>query len=70
MSSTVQVYTKGIEIEPAANEISVTLTEVDASDFISEFTVDEICSAMDFADVADWVDKRRTDDDEDFSGAE
>lgn len=77
--SNVQVYAKSVLVESLSGakvfesntERSVILNDVDASDFISEFTVDEILSAMDFADVADWVNARREDEDDiDFSEAE
>lgn len=63
MSSTVQVYAKNVSIEPSNNQVYVTLEDVDASDFVSEFTVDEILSAMDFSDVYDWAIKMKGEDD-------
>ena len=74
----IQLYTKGITVEnisgsvlfESSSELSVTLKDVDASDFTSEFTVDEILSSMEFSDVADWVMKQTSDDNIDFSGAE
>jgi len=62
MTSTVQVYANNVSIEPNGNKIYVTLEDVDASDFVSEFTVDEILSAMDFSDVFDWAIKMKGED--------
>lgn len=62
MSSTVQVYAKNVSIEPSNNQVYVTLEDVDASDFVSEFTVDEILSAMDFSDVFDWAVRMKGED--------
>ena len=63
MSSTIQVYSKGIDVEPEDNgSILVTLDDVDASDFVSEFAMDEILSQYEFSDVHDWVVARLKDE--------
>lgn len=64
MSSTIQVYTKNINIEAQRDVMLVTLEDVDASDFVSEFTVDEVLSAMDFSDVFHWAIKMKGEDNE------
>ena len=74
----IQLYTKGITVESLSGDMlfestterSVTLKDVDASDFTSEFSVGEILSSMEFSDVADWVMKQTSYVDIDFSGAE
>lgn len=59
MSSTIQVYSTGIDVEPEDNgSILVTLEDVDAGDFVAEYTVDEILSAMDFSDIVKYVTDR------------
>ena len=77
MSSNIQLYSKGITVESIqgsvlfsrVSEVRATLNDVDASDFVSEFTVDEILNAMDFNDVAQYVRDNECTDDVDFSGA-
>jgi len=72
MSSTISVYGKGVTVENLSGDelydkdgdVQVTINDVDASDFVSEFTVDEILSAMDFSDVFDWAIKMNGEDDE------
>lgn len=52
MSSTIQIYSTGIDVEPEDNgSILVTLDDVDAGDFVSEFIASEILDAMDFSDI-------------------
>lgn len=59
MSSTVQIYTSNVEVEPDGKDaLLVTLEEVDASDFVSEFIASEILDAMDFSDIVKYVTDR------------
>jgi len=62
--SNVQIYSKGVVVDDISgdktvfksiNEVSVELKDVDAGDFTSEFTVDEILRTMEFSDVVNWV---------------
>lgn len=71
MSSTIQVYASRVEVEDDINGFKhVTLENVDANDFVHEFTADEVLDAMDFDVIADYVTKRLEEDYTDFSGAE
>ena len=75
MSSNVSVYTSSMMVEDlSGNELfetdkenQVTMNDVDAIDFVSEFMVSEVLDAMDFSDVVDYVTKRQGTDDEDWS---
>ena len=75
MSSNVSVYTSSMMVEDlSGNELfetdkenQVTMNDVDASDFVSEFMVSEVLDAMDFSDVVDYVAKRQGESDEDWS---
>lgn len=54
--SDITTYATSVDVEPADKDtIEVYLKGVDASDFVSEFTVDEILSEMEFADVYEWA---------------
>ena len=74
----IQLYRKGITVESVrgdvlfarTSEVSVMLNDVSASDFVNEFTAEEILEAMDFSRVYDWAMEMKGDDEyEDFSGA-
>ena len=77
MSSTVSLYAKGVTVEnlhgeelfDLTGEVQVTLNDVDASDFVSEFISSEILDAMEWVDIIKYVAERQLDD-ADFSGAE
>jgi len=63
--SSIQLYSTKIEVDTVDNKtLSVYLENVDASDFVNEFTVDEILSAMDFSDIFDWAMANKGEDDE------
>lgn len=63
MSSTVQVYTSGIDVEPDGKDaLLVTIDDVDASDFTSEFSMDEVLSTYELSEVHDWVVARLSDE--------
>ena len=63
MSSTIQVYTSGIDVEPDGKDgLLVTLDDVDANDFTSEFTLDEVLSTYELSEVHDWVVARLKDE--------
>ena len=67
----IKLYVKDIIVEKQKDgTFEVDLIDVDASDFVNEFTAEEILEAMDFSRVYDWAMAMKGDDEyEDFSGA-
>ena len=76
MSSTITIYTKGVNVEllngdiayETDGEVQVTL-EADANDFVSEFMTDEILNEIDFPDIERYYLINKGLDDEDWSAA-
>lgn len=68
-----QIYSNGAIVEDLAGEVlavtngevSVTLNDVDAGDFVNEFTIDEVLNQYEFSDVFDWCAKRMEENNED-----
>ena len=64
--ATIVVYSKGVTVEDlqgnelfeTGGNLSVTMNDVDAGDFTSEFNIGEVLDQYDFQDIHDWVVKR------------
>ena len=64
--ATISLYAKGVTVEDLHGEelfdktgnVQVTMNDVDAGDFTSEFNIGEVLDQYDFQDIHDWVIKR------------
>ena len=64
--ATISLYAKGVTVEDLHGEelydrtgnVQVTLNDVDAGDFTSEYNLNEVLDQYEFSDIHDWVTKR------------
>lgn len=63
MQNNIQLYADGMSVDPDDNNsINVTLTNIDLSQVVTQFFIDDVLDCLEFSDIADYVNKKLADE--------